>query len=132
VAGQTLPTLSPEHSLVFAIVHGTKHTWSRLDLVADVEALFSKDLDDQVVESELMRLGAKRAAAVARAICVKVFEGEGEGEGIAQGIAGRVVAGLMNSHAPTFWQTRAFDISVRERFIDKLRYTVRLGLNAAI
>lgn len=127
VGGYQLRVLTPEHSLQLAVLHGTKHIWSRLDMVADVYALFGQDLDHCRVERELAAMGAARALAVARVLCARLFGGKSPDGVLARFIGRWSMPGVLQASAPNFWQMRLFDLTVRERLSDKARYAVGLA-----
>ncbi|MGQ0561472.1 MAG: nucleotidyltransferase domain-containing protein [Gemmatimonadota bacterium] len=125
VAGKRVKPLRPEHALVLAVVHGTKHLWARLDLIADVSALSRMPLDWDEALTGLGRLGARRGGAVAGALlrtllCTQtplIAE-----DTAAERAAATVVQRLRAGREPTYWQARRFDVAVRERLGDRLRY----------
>lgn len=117
--------LSPEHSLLLAIIHGTKHLWTRLDLLADVAALARLPLDWAKVHGELADLGAARAGAVSGyllrdflGITTNLAMNDSAALQISSGIAQR----LRDQRDPTYWQARVLDVAVRERVRDRIRY----------
>lgn len=117
--------LSPEHSLLLAIIHGTKHLWTRLDLLADVAALARLPLDWIQVQRELAHLGATRAGAVSGyllrdflAVPTHLLVEDSLAFRISSGIARR----LKDRRDPTYWQARVLDVAVRERVRDRMRY----------
>lgn len=131
IGGSKVRALSLSHAASLAIIHGTKHVWSRLDLVADVAAFGRTNVDWTEVAEVMHRAGAARAAAVA-AHLARSFTGwtpplatsYPEAARLAELIHGRIV----RQEAPTYWQARMFDLAVRERLSDRFRYVARLGL----
>lgn len=130
--GRSVAVPCPAHALVLAVVHGTKHVWSRLDLVADVAAASARPLDEAEVARCLREAGAERAAAVAGELATQLL-GRGTrfggGDREARRIAAKVAARLTGSSEPSYWQIRSFDLAVRERLRDRVRYATRLALN---
>lgn len=117
--------LSSEHSLLLAIIHGTKHLWTRLDLLADVAALARLPLDWTQVHQELAHLGATRAGAVS-AYLLRDFLGSPTNLLVNDSTALRISSvsarRLKDQRDPTYWQARVFDLAVRERVRDRIRY----------
>jgi hypothetical protein len=118
-----------EHALLLAIIHGTKHVWTRLDLLADVAAILRQPLDWDLVHGEVRHAGAGRAAAVAGYLLrdvVSVFSPLLAEDRFAARIARATAERLIQQRDPTWWQTRTFDLAVREHSSDRLRYVTKL------
>lgn len=130
IRGARIAVPCAEHALLLAILHGTRHAWERLDLVADVAALAQQPLDWSEVRLMVRQAGAARAAAVAFRLAeefaglAKTEFAYARGDRLASSASDRLVA----CRQPTYWQTRRFDLAVRERLGDRLRYLVRFGL----
>jgi hypothetical protein len=129
VSGHFLRTPSAEHALLLAIIHGTKHVWTRLDLLADIAGIIRKPLDWDLVRHEVRQAGAERAAAVAGrllrdilGISTPLLGKDRSGARLADAIAQR----LVRQRDPSYWQSRIFDLAVRERPADRLRYVTNL------
>ena len=56
--GHEIPVLSVEHELVLVCIHGAKHLWERLTLVADVAALAARQTTLNLQESFAVAEGA--------------------------------------------------------------------------
>jgi hypothetical protein len=130
VSGHSIRTPAPEHDLILAIIHGTKHVWTRLDLLADTAALVRQPLDWDLVHREIRNAGAARAAAVAGYLLRDVLSVSTPLLVMNAGFAGRIARvtaqRLVQQQDPNWWQTRAFDLAVRERPSDQLRYVTKL------
>lgn len=129
IAGREIRTPSAEHALVLAIVHGTKHVWTRLDLLADVAGLARQPLEWELADREFGRLGARRAAAVTGFLLEDLLSLRTPlltQDRVARRIAYAVAARLRARSDPTYWQSRLFDVVVRERAADRLRYATNL------
>ena len=134
VGGRTVPALSPDDLLVALCVHGTKHEWERLSWVRDIAAVLAKfpeiDLERVVGQarargySRLMLLSlfiARECAAVSLpAPVVRAIDADG----VAPGLGRDVIEGLFRPPPPDppTERVRAFQIRVRERWTDRLRY----------
>ena len=128
IAGRRVNCLSPEDSLVFGIVHGTKHLWSRLDLIADVGAQARQDLDWNAVRRELSVAGATRAAAVAGYLHTDFLNRPTPllvADRTAAKLGRRTAARLRRQEDLSPCQARTFDFMVRERTRDGLGYVRR-------
>jgi hypothetical protein len=130
VSGHSIPTPAPGHDLLLAIIHGTKHVWTRLDLLADTAAIIRQPLDWDLVHREIRSAGATRAAAVAGYLLRNVLSVStpllAMNDGFAARIARAAAQRLVQQRDPTWWQTRSFDLAVRERASDRLRYVTKL------
>ena len=129
VSGHHIRTPCSEHALVLAIVHGTKHAWSRLDLLADVAAIARRRLDWKDVLSQIDRMGARRAATLAGILLRDVLDLPSPlltDHRIGRRFSGRVKSRMLFPADPTYWETRLFDFRVRERASDRLRYVTNL------
>ncbi len=62
IYGQTVPTLSPEDTLLLHLLHGAKHQWNRLIWIADVAYLLraTPQLDWAALCARVERLGVRR------------------------------------------------------------------------
>lgn len=135
ISGRSVRTLSPAHAATFAIIHGTKHVWSRLDLVSDVAGFGGTAVDWDEVARTLGAMGARRAGAVAVELArvlaswsVPAELADTKSARIARRISRRIESG----ETPTYWQSRVYDLTVRERFSDRARYLARLGLKLPV
>lgn len=73
--GRMVPALSPEHTLVFICVHGSKHFWERLMWVADVAALVTRHsaLDWPQVFAVARETGTTRMVYLGLLLATDVF-----------------------------------------------------------
>jgi hypothetical protein len=129
ISGHSFRAPGMEHALLLAIIHGTKHVWTRLDLLADIAAILRQPLDWDLVHREIRHAGAKRAAAVAGYLLrdvVSVFSPLLAEDRSAARIARATAERLIQQRDPTWWQTRTFDLAVREHASDRLRYVTKL------
>jgi hypothetical protein len=125
ISGHALRVPAWEHALLLGIIHGTKHLWTRLDLLADTAGIIRQQLDWEVLQLELDRAGAVRAAAVAGYLLRDVLSIDTpllKDDRVAARIARDTAATLLRQQEPSFWRTRAFDLAVRERISDRRRY----------
>lgn len=131
IGGHTLHTLAITHAAILAIIHGSKHVWSRLDMIADVAGFGGQDVDWEEVAAISHWVGIRRATVVAAALA-KRFTGVELPiqlrDNRAIGIAERIGQRIERNGAPTYWQARCFDLAIRERTADRIRYMLRLGL----
>ncbi|HUP90589.1 MAG TPA: nucleotidyltransferase family protein [Longimicrobiales bacterium] len=130
IGGRRIKTLGPEHTALFAIMHATKHAWSRLDLVRDVSDLARLTVDWRRVAVMAYTAGLARAGGVAAAL-VHSLTGETIPLQIGapdRALAKSVEARLRSRSDAGYWGTRWFDLRVRERLSDRLRYVLRLGV----
>ena len=137
-------SLSPEDTLLFLCVHGTKHQWSRLAWIADVAELVrsSPDLDWGAVMSEAAALGARKmlqaglvlaADLLGATVPDRVLRTAREDAAVT-GLSGEIYTRyLAGSHkefggAAYFW----FDVRIRDRFWQGLLYPLRMALSISV
>lgn len=131
--GRRIKTLNAERTALLATIHGTKHAWSRLDLVRDFADLRQSVIDWRIVIAEARAVGAMRALRVAAALTAELIGWAPPVESITtadQRLAAAVADRLRNAGEQDFWATRLFDFRIRERSSDRIRYALYLGLSA--
>jgi len=133
---------APADLLVLLALHGTKHRWHRLGWVSDVAHLLAKrpDLDWERARWLAADAGAIRAVALALNLVEVMSDGPlpAPASGLAAGpsmrvTAQRLVSGLFDrAPGPPRGMARvedaAFQLRLKERRLDRLRYVVGLAL----
>lgn len=133
VGGSRVRTLALEDAALLAVIHGTKHAWSRLDLVADLSGFAAQAIDWPRVAAQAHAVGAVRALQVSRLLLAELAGGLAVTASPADARLARSVADrLLASSERGFWETRLFDLAVRERLSDRLRYALRLGFGIQV
>lgn len=76
LAGEEVPILNPEVSLLVLCMHGCKHYWSRLIWVCDVDKVInaSPELDWPLVLAEAKRQGLSRALGLGVMLSVRMIQ----------------------------------------------------------
>ena len=130
VAGQEVPFPALEDALVFAVLHGAKHLWLRLDLLLDVAVLAQRVPDKDLVMRQISAAGALRAFAVSCALAARFFGGSQPGA-FGPEWPGRptpeIAALICARQAPSYWQSRRLDLFLRERPRDRVHYITAMG-----
>ncbi|HXJ06099.1 MAG TPA: nucleotidyltransferase family protein [Candidatus Acidoferrum sp.] len=74
IDAREIPALSPEDELILICIHGAKHFWERLNYIADVAALVSKqELDWKRVRLAADEVGAERMLCVGLRLAADVL-----------------------------------------------------------
>jgi hypothetical protein len=120
VSGRRIRTLALEDAALFAIIHATKHAWSRFDFLTEMQAFEQSAVDWDVVETRAQHIGALRAVKVARELASLR----------PKSAAAKQAWQAMQAGGLSYWQTRGFDLRVRERWQDRVRYVLRLVLKS--
>lgn len=147
LANRELPVLHPEDLLLVLSVHGAKHGWAYLGLVADVAWLLGKRAFawPQLLEAARAR-GILRMVLLAVALASRVFEMELdpvlaraiEADSAVERLVLEITESIFELNGRTPHNERAIMASaklhmrMRERARDRVRYALRLGLRAGI
>ena len=134
ICGHSLAAPSPEN-LVFALcAHGAKHRWEKWKLVHDIHVLCAKTLDWTKILSSCKEQGFLRILYVSLKLAQASFglqlpeeiQTLVDSDKVAQGLAHEVLVDLEQSKPPVEGLSRRFfELRLRERGIDQLRYLVQ-------
>lgn len=138
IQGRTVPTLSPEDSLLVLCAHGSKHFWGRLSWVCDVAQTVSRrqDLDWEALTGRSRALGLRRVLWLGLFLASELLGAELPAEVGKQvrseprirALAERIRLGLFKTAGLEAGQFRAtlLQLSMRERVRDKFNHSFRL------
>ena len=112
-----------EDAYLIAVLHASRHQWSRLDLIADIAAFQCLDIDRATIQKCAESAGVLRILHVAESLADEL-RGEGQGGGVARSLLEKLAEGRGFSRWQGFW----LDWRLRERAGDRLRYLVGRGL----
>jgi hypothetical protein len=143
VGGRAVPAPSDEDHLLLLCIHGAKHAWDKLRLIADVAQLVAKPAMDveyilrSVVDLHVYRmalLGLKLAESVFGATLLDSAASGIQKDGVAAKLSKRVITNLPRCRSAEQDRVRAhrFYFDVRERPQDKLRYLYRLAFEPSL
>jgi hypothetical protein len=137
VQRETIRTFRPEDLLLVLAVHGSKHSWSRLEWVCDVSQLLatSPGLDWQEVWRQAVGLGVSRmlllALRLARdllgAALPEEMRARAYGDAAVGALARRVSARFYRGEViePGIVDYCLFHLRARERWRDRMQYIAR-------
>ena len=141
VGGRVVRTLSREQLAFYLAAHGTKHAWERLEWILDYGQLVrtSQSLDWSRIALAARRRGFESALLLALRLASdlmgvpvpQALAAQVEGDRRVQDLASRVVASVAATEpfAEQPWsRLRAFSLSARERWRDRVRYVADLAL----
>src|SRR5579883_220899 len=75
LAGRQVLTFSPEDTLLFLMVHGSKHIWERVGWIADLAALLEREpLDWGVLLYRANVWGVSRMVLIGAGLCGELFD----------------------------------------------------------
>lgn len=122
VGGRNVAILNAEAAYLLTILHAARHQWHRLDLIADIAAFQSQDLDRQLVLSQAVAAGLFRAMHLGEALAshfygtVPVTTGS-----LAFDLASQVVTG----HEFGRWRGMWVDVRGRDDFPGRVTYVTQ-------
>jgi len=136
------PTLGLEDLLIVLCLHGTKHSWLQLSLIADVARLITRqevrwaDVLGRARDLGSVRmvlLGVELARRLLGISCPPVLQADISGRAV-QSLANRVESQIFerNPDAERIVQAGKFHIQARERRRDRIRYIFRLATRAGV
>jgi hypothetical protein len=134
--GRTVPTLSPEDTLVLLCLHGASHCWDRLGWICDVAEHVARTpvLDWELVGAQARDLGCSRMLFLGLRLAGELVDARLP-ESVAQtarnypgvdGLAQQVVQRLLfrpNDFSGT-WAALWFRLATRESLRDKVRFAL--------
>ncbi|MBC7232587.1 MAG: nucleotidyltransferase family protein [Chloroflexi bacterium] len=140
LAGKEVQTLSAEDLLLILCVHGTKHCWARLGWVCDVARLIHtrQEMDWEQIIGQANALGAERmlflglflahdllGAALPEAVWKRM-----QGDTAAKSLAKQVKMQILRDtgEPPGILEASLFHLKARERWRDRVRYSIRLAI----
>lgn len=128
VGGTRICVLKPEHGYLFAAIHAAKHRWERLDLVCDLAAYGRQTLKWAEIEAEAAVGWMLKTVRIGQMI-TSFFYGDICGlNSAAKKASLKLIAGQQ------FYRMEgiSFDLRLRERKGDQLRYLYRRLLSAKL
>ncbi|MFH5927190.1 nucleotidyltransferase domain-containing protein [Roseomonas xinghualingensis] len=144
MAGRTMQFLSPEDTLMVAVLHGAKERWARLLWISDIAEFLGRHpelewdgLLCRVRQAGLLRillLGLALAERLLDAPIPKQVQGLIQADEACQALIRQVEASLFSSQrAPeSVFAISAFHWHARERLVDRLRYVFSTATTARI
>ncbi len=134
-----ISNLCSEHLLIYLCVHGAKHGWGNIEPVCCVAGIIKKNLDWDLIEKHAFKWKCQKMLKIGLYLSWKLLDAPvpynvldkiKKDETISE-LAQEVVAGMFENI--TNFKTRdttgrfsPFHISIRDSYIDKLRYSFRL------
>ncbi|MCJ8278658.1 MAG: nucleotidyltransferase family protein [Rivularia sp. ALOHA_DT_140] len=140
VAGKTVRNLSPEDNLLFLCIHASRDRWNKLRLVSDVTQLIERypDINWEWLIEKAKQLGCKRRLLLGLILAKNLLEAELpqmiiqniEKEPELNLIAKKLTQKLFeqNDTPATSQERYLFDLSIRERILDKVNYSVHQSI----
>lgn len=140
IAGKTVRNLSPEDNLLFLCVHGSRDRWNKLRLISDVTHLIENSPEMSLVWliEKARKLGCKRRLLLGLILAKNLLEAELpqmiiqniEKEPELNLIAKKLTQKIFeqNDSPATSQQRYLFDLSVRERILDKVNYSIHQSI----
>ena len=138
--GREVPVFSPEDTLSFICVHGSKHLWERLRWIADVAALISRQkcFDWPRAVATARETGTERMVHLGLRLAMDLLNAplprEIRAEVLADGAAGRLAEAVLH-WLPSeeevergLFERACFRVQIRGDFLRGLRYLLRLAL----
>ncbi|MBV6623410.1 MAG: nucleotidyltransferase family protein [Rivularia sp. (in: Bacteria)] len=136
IAGKKVRNLSPEDNLLFLCVHGSRDRWNKLRLISDVAHLIevSPKMNWAWVIKQAKKLGCKKRFLLGMLLTknllaielpkeiVQSIESEAELKSVATELSQNLFD--KSNSSPTLIEKSLFDISVRERILDKANYSL--------
>jgi len=141
LAALKVPAPSLEDHLVLVCVHGTKHFWEKLSLIADVAGLIARQTSiswgrarssaKAVQAEQLLHTGLRLAMDVLRAELPEPIAAGVRGDRVAARLAGQVLHWLpAGGYAPPgLFERAAFRLRMRGNFLAALGYLLRLSFS---
>jgi len=138
VDGHAIPVLSNEDELLLICIHGAKHLWERLNLIADVAALIARqpNLDWDSTFKASRNIGADRmlhtglllAHSLLRAPLPQNIQSRIQADASASRLGAQIAAWLPSAgHAPPGLLSRAlFRVRMRGNALSGLLYLLKL------
>lgn len=140
IAGKTVRDLSPEDNLLFLCVHGSRDRWNKLRLISDVAHLIevSPEMNWVWLMKQAKILGCKRrfllGILLTRTLLgtelpkeiLQSIEAEPELKSVAAEVSQKLFE--KDNTPPKLMAKSLFDISVRERIVDKVSYSLHQSI----
>lgn len=131
LSGVQVPSLSPEDTLLFLCMHGSKHCWEELKWIVDVAQLLRADtnLDWSILRERSQTIGVERMLNLGLFLVQEYF-----GTQIPEKVYRRVeadytilalsekVSRQLYEQSLSEWEKHLFLIQSRERLSDKIKY----------
>ncbi|MCL5962048.1 MAG: nucleotidyltransferase family protein [Chloroflexi bacterium] len=151
LGGLEVPTLAPEDLLLFLCAHGSKHYWERLSWICDVAELIRArpDLRWEAVIEQARISGGERMLLVGLSLAndllgtmlpayvLERMQADSAVKSLSARVRGRLQRDIQRE--PNTWERkllftniRIFNLSVRERPLDKIRYYLRMALTPTV
>jgi hypothetical protein len=140
LAGREVRSLSAEDLLLILCVHGTKHLWQRLEWICDVAKLLQshEEMNWQWVTEQACMLGGERMLFLGLllvdelqgAVLPEVVLQRVRADRVAASLAEQVLGRLLHDvdAPPADLEASLFHLKARERWMDRVRYCVRLAV----
>ena len=144
IGGQRVPTLGAEDLLLVLCIHGAKHCWASLGLIADVAWLISRrpNLQWEIVleraraigSLRMVLLGLKLASGILKAPLPQWLIQITESDQVVRSLTHRVCSHLFSppDRAGKILRSGIFHMRVRESWLDRLRYLHRLTFTPGV
>jgi hypothetical protein len=144
LAGQQVPTLSPEDLLLILCAHGTKHLWERLGWICDIARLIDAHQElnwEQVFEhaaslgsERMLLLGVFLASDILGVRLPEEVSRRALADGSVKMLAAQVRKRLFREEndSPGIIRSAVFHLKARERARDRIKYLLRLALQTTV
>ena len=140
IAGKTVRNLSPEDNLLFLCLHGSRDRWNKLRLISDLDHLIevSPEINWSWLINQAKMLGCKRrlllGVLLAKNILatelpkevLQLIKAEPKLESIAAELTKKLFE--LTDIPPTNQERYLFDLSIRERILDKVNYSLHQSI----
>ncbi|WP_414565662.1 MULTISPECIES: nucleotidyltransferase family protein [unclassified Anabaena] len=136
VAGKTVINLSPEDNLLFLCVHACRDRWNKLSLISDIAALIcvTPEINWDLLIKQAQELGCWKRFLLGIILAKNLLETdlpteilskiEAEPGLVAMTTQVRERLFIQTYKSPALWTRYLFDLNIRERLQDKVKYGI--------
>ena len=140
IAGKIVRNLSPEDNLLFLSIHGSRDRWKKIRLISDVAQLIHAypQINRKRLIEKANSLGCKRRLLLGMILAknllhtklpqeiIQNIETESELKLIAEELTQKLFE--LTDTPPTSQEKYLFDLSLRERILDKVNYSINQSI----